>query len=73
MWHLDLVKVMRIFLEIVAIVFVLAGAAMLILTLPLHFPWTVHRDLAARYAVLFLGIAVFLAAALKKTQGKRSR
>jgi len=64
-WHPDLLTVMRVFLLLLAIVFLLSGTAMLVLTLPLRFPWDVHTDLAARYAVVFLGIAVVCALATK--------
>jgi len=60
-WPPDLLAVMRVFLVILAIVFVLSGTAMLALTLPLGFPWSVHTDIAARYAVVFLGIAALCA------------
>lgn len=60
-WPPELLTAMRVFLLVLAIVFLLSGTAMLVLTLPLRFPWHVHTDLAARYAVVFLGIAVVCA------------
>jgi hypothetical protein len=64
-WPPELLTVMRVFLLVLAIVFLLSGTAMLVLTLPLRFPWYVHTDLAARYAVVFLGIAVVCAWGVK--------
>ncbi len=57
----ELLAAMRVFLLVLAVVFLLSGTAMLALTLPLRLPWYVHTDLAARYAVVFLGIAVVCA------------
>lgn len=64
-WHPDFLTVMRVFLLFLAIAFLLCGTAMLVLTLPLRFPWYVHTDLAARYAVVFLGVALVCALAIK--------
>lgn len=68
----ELLTAMRVFLLVLTIVFLLSGTAMLVLTLPLRFPWYVHTDLAARYAVVFLGIAVVCAWGVL-TIGKRRR
>lgn len=57
-WPPHLLALVRLFLLVLATVFVLGGTTMLALALPLDFPWTVHTDLAARYAVIFLAIAV---------------
>lgn len=64
-WRPDLMTVMRVFLLVLTVVFLLSGTAMLVLTLPLRFPWYVHTDLAARYAVFFLGIAAVCAFSIK--------
>jgi hypothetical protein len=56
-WRPDLLMMMRMFLLVLAMIFFLCGTAMLILALPLQFPWHANSDLAARYAVVFLGIA----------------
>ena len=60
-WGPHLVAVMRVFLVILAIMFVASGTAMLVLTFPLGLPWYVHTDIAARYAVVFLSIAAVCA------------
>lgn len=70
-WRPDLFTVMRAFLLTLAIAFLLSGTAMLILTLPLHFPWYVHTDLAARYAVFFLAVAAVCALAIKEINKRR--
>lgn len=70
-WRPDLFTVMRAFLLTLAIVFLLSGTAMLILTLPLRFPWYVHTDLAARYAVFFLAVAAVCALAIKEINKRR--
>lgn len=69
-WRPDLFTVMRVFLLTLAIIFLLSGTAMLILTLPLRFPWYVHTDLAARYAVFFLAVAAVCALAIKVIKGR---
>jgi hypothetical protein len=70
-WPPGLLTAMRVFLLVLAIVFLLSGTAMLVLTLPLRFPWTVHADLAARYAVVFLGIAVVCAWGIRSIDKNR--
>lgn len=70
-WRPDLFTVMRVFLLALAIIFLLSGTAMLILTLPLRFPWYVHTDLAARYAVFFLAVAAVCALAIKGISKRR--
>ena len=69
-WRPDLFTVMRVFLFTLAVIFLLSGTAMLILTLPLRFPWYVHTDLAARYAVFFLAVAAACALAIKVIKGR---
>lgn len=69
-WRPDLFTVMRVFLLTLAIIFLMSGTAMLILTLPLRFPWYVHTDLAARYAVFFLSVSVVCALAIKVIKGR---
>jgi len=70
-WRPDLFTVMRVFLLTLTIVFLLSGTAMLVLTLPLRFPWYVHTDLAARYAVFFLAVAAACALAIKAVNKRR--
>jgi hypothetical protein len=70
-WRPDLFTVMRVFLLVLAVVFLLSGTAMLVLTLPLRFPWFVHTDLAARYAVFFLAVAAVCALAIKGIDKRR--
>lgn len=70
-WRPDLFTVMRVFLLILTVIFLLCGTAMLVLTLPLNFPWYVHTDLAARYAVFFLAIAAVCALAIKEINKRR--
>jgi hypothetical protein len=72
MWHPDLLMMLRVFLLALAIIFLLSGTAMLILTLPLRFPWSVHTDLAARYAVIYLSIAAACAWGVE-SRGKSQR
>lgn len=69
-WRPDLFTVMRVFLLTLAIIFLMSGTAMLILTLPLRFPWYVHTDLAARYAVFFLSVSAVCALAIKVIKGR---
>lgn len=72
-WHPDILKMMRAFLLVLAILFLLSGTVMLALALGLHSPWYVRSaHLAVRYAVFFLGVAAVCALAFRR-MGKGER
>lgn len=71
-WRPDLLTMMRAFLLVLAILFLLSGTVMLTIALGLHSPWYANSaHLAARYAVLFLAIAAACALAMKLMQIRR--
>lgn len=66
-WHPDVPRMVRAFLLVLAIFFLLSGTVMLAIALSLHSPWYVRpAHLAASYAALFLAVAAVCAFAFER-------